>query len=263
METTNVKFLTEVQERRIMTYVEEKALDINRAFQKRHMSSSKLRTLPDYISAIRVLIFDLVMVISPMVPSGELRVSLLLRLTADLLDAAPGYAASISPDENDEDMSTSGGSGGSETGDAGTKYPLVELFDVLHELDNAWAAVLSCQVWNNESQTGEDVMLSVVDTESQVDAMEHDASSVSGDIVASEHGIKLYAPSDTESTRLRSMILAGMSAIEDWLDEGQVPDVAKEPFEQCFDLTLSFLGEESNEASFVPDGFVGCGATSK
>ena len=209
---------------------------------------------------MRVLIFELVMVIPPMVPSGELRVSLLLRLTADLLEAAPGYTPSTDAEENDEDILLSGGS---EIDDEGIKYPLVELFDVLHDLDNAWAAVLSCQVWNRETRTGEDVILSVLDAESQSERMEQDTPLGSEDVPNDDYGVKLYAPSGTECTRLRSILLAGLSAIEDWLDEGQVPDVAKQPFEQCFDWTLRLLGEESNESTWIEDGFVGCGATSK
>jgi hypothetical protein len=231
------------------------------------MSSSKLRTLPDYIGAIRVLIFDIVMIIPPMSPSGELRTSLLLRLTADLLDAAPEYPSfnSSSNDDEDEDefVSTSGGSGGSMADDVSTKYPLVELFDVLHDLDNAWAAVLSCQVWNRETRTGEDVILSLAPLDGQDDAMEPSSPLVSNDTLGEDHGIRLYAPSPTECTRLRSMILAGMSVIEDWLDEAQVPDNAKQPFEGCFDWTLRLLGEESNEASWIENGFVGCSATTK
>jgi hypothetical protein len=222
------------------------------------MSSSKLRTLPDYISAMRVLIFDIVMIIPPMTPSGELRVSLLLRLTADLLDAAPEYppfnSSSNGDDDEDEFVSTSGGSGGSVADEVSTKYPLVELFDVLHDLDNAWAAVLSCQVWNRETRTGEDVILSLAPPDGQDDAMEPDAPSVPDDTLGEDHGIKLYAPSPTECTRLRSMVLAGMSVIEDWLDEAQVPDNAKQPFEGCFDWTLRLLGEESNEVSWIENG---------
>ena len=193
--------------------------------------------------------------------------SLLLRLTADLLEAAPGYppfATSSTADDNEneeEGMSTSGGSGGSVSEEVSTKYPLVELFNTLYDLDNAWAAVLSCQVWNREARRGEDVVISFGDTNGQDDAL--DAGDISEIPIYEEHGIKLYAPSATECTRLRSIILGGMSMIEDWLDEGRVPDKAKEPFAECFDWTLRLLGDDTNEASWIEDGFVRCGAPAK
>jgi hypothetical protein len=163
-------------------------------------------------------------------------------------------------DNEGEIIGDSGGSGGSLTDEVATKYPLVELFDILHDLDNAWAAVLSCQVWNRETRTGEDVILSVEPMDGQEDAMELGMPSVSGDNLGEDNDIQMYAPSPTECTRLRSMVLAGMSVIEDWLDEAHVPDNAKQPFEECFDWTLRLLGDESNEASWTEDGFMACDA---
>lgn len=223
------------------------------------MPSSNLRTLPDYLNAMRSLIFDIVMLIPPLVPSGELRTSLLLRLTSDLLEAVPVYPAFVptNPDDTeDELMSTSGGSAGSDNGDVTRRYPLVDLFEMLSDLDSAWAAVLSCQVWNRETRVGEDVIATVSETPTK--GMDVDEESDTLEDIG--QGIKLYAPSPTDCTRLRSMIIAGLSAIEDWLDEALAPDAARQPFEDCFEWTLRLLGDDSNEATWIDDGFVACGA---
>ncbi|KAG8839694.1 hypothetical protein FRC18_008414 [Serendipita sp. 400] len=250
--------LSPVQERRLVTYVEDKLLDITRAFQKRFLPSSKLRTLPEYIRDIRALVFDIIMEIPPITPSGALRTSLLLRITADLFEAIPGYQPFIQSDSDEmeeEFMSTSGGSGGSETWDTSKPYPLVDLFELFNDLDSAWVAILSCQLWNKEKRMGEDVIVSTLDEDS-LSAI--DEESTGGTLDAAE-GVQLYAPSSTECTRLRSLVIAGMSAIEDWLDEAQAPDAAKSPFESCFDWTLRALGEDSNQVTWIDDDFVGCG----
>jgi hypothetical protein len=240
------------------------------------------------------------MSIPPLEPSGELRVSMLLRLTSDLFEVVPMYPASTTPgrseanmdegDEGDEDsedlLSNSGGSAGSESvAPRTTRYPLVELYELLYELDNAWAAVISCQVWNHELKKGEDVIISVPIPEDDVKAIspgaqkqlqspqEEDTMDIDKSFTpisplndddsksSKDLDIQLYAPTKTDCTRLRSMIISGMSAIEDWLDEANAPDAAKQPFEDCFDMTLRLLGEDSNEAIWEPDGFISCGVT--
>lgn len=209
---------------------------------------------------MRPLIFDIIMQIPPLVPSGELRVSLLLRVTADLLDSVHQYPAFIPIPEDFEgdEMSTSGTSAASDNIEGGTrKYPLVDLFDMFTDLDNAWAAVLMCQVWNNETKRGEDVIIAAPDTPMDKDL---GTESLLRTSKPPEQDVKLYAPSATDCTRLRSMILSGISAIEDWLDESQAPHTAREPFEECFDLTLRMLGDDSNQAMLVQDGFVPCSA---
>ncbi|KAG8804930.1 hypothetical protein FRC17_005825 [Serendipita sp. 399] len=255
--------LTSAQERRLVTYVEDKLLDITRSFQKRFLPSSKLQTLPEYIHAMRSLIFDIIMSIPPIMPSGALRTSLLLRITADLFEAIPGYRPFVSSDSDEteeEIMSTSGGSGGSEVGETTKHYPLIDLFELFTDLDSAWMAIISCQVWNKETRTGQDVIVSAtgMEVEHEYVMKEEDEESKEG-ILDFAEDIQLYAPNSTECTRLRSLIVTGMSAIEDWLDEAQAPDIAKSPFERCFDWTLRALGEDSNQVTWVQDGFVACG----
>jgi len=225
------------------------------------MPSSKLKTLPEYLNAMRPLIFDIVMAIPPIDPSGGLRTSLLLRLTSDLLDAIPAYHAFVSTlpeDTEDELMSTSGGSAGSEIGDGPRRYPLVELFEMLSDLDGAWVAVLSCQVWNNEIRSGEDVVISLPEKTTADTNMDGNDDPTQGNI-ADE--VKLYAPSATDCTRLRCMLVSGMSAIEDWLDEAHAPEAAMQPFEDCFEWTLRLLGDDSNQTTWIDDGFVSCEAS--
>ncbi|CAG7846514.1 SubName: Full=Uncharacterized protein {ECO:0000313/EMBL:CCA70206.1} [Serendipita indica DSM 11827] len=264
------------------------------------MASSALQTLPAYLTAMRGLIFDIVMHISPIVPSGQLRSSLLLRLTADLLEAVTGYPAFLPSNtspatentgtsedgsaagDGEDVMSTSGSEGGVKREDSDAtatskdqRYPLVELYDTLEDLDRAWSAVLSCQVWNATARKGEDMIIDAplrrqgdrlehrfeseerLKTEEEEEDLQMDEERRTADGV---DGIELYAPSETEQTRLRSMIVTGMSAIEDWLEDAEAPDQAKQPFEYAFSTTLELLGEDRNAVSWEDDTFVGCGA---
>ena len=268
------------------------------------MSSSALQTLPAYLSAMRALIFDVVMHISPVAPSGQLRSSLLLRLTADLLEAITAYPAFLPLDasslaengstseggsitgDGEDVMSTSGSESGvklEQAGGAGAKedqrYPLVELYDMLEDMDRAWVAVLSCQVWNAIARRGEDMIIDAplrhqsdllqdgiksdngLKTEEEEEEMQMEEERQSIATLDGLDGIELYAPSETEQTRLRSMIITGTSAIEDWLDDAEAPDQAKQPFEYAFNATLELLGEDKNVVSWEDDSFVGCGAT--
>jgi hypothetical protein len=208
----------------------------------------------------------MIMLIPPLTPSGELRTSLLLRFTSELLSNVVCYPSfvplegqnSANSDDSDEgEASNSGGSGGSLNSSARMdedktppppgerRYPLVELFELLTDLDYAWSAVLSCQVWDSEAKRGKDVILEMSSLEDDTKMDESKSETETGD-----NGVKLYAPSVTDCTRLRSMIVSGIDGIEAWLIEADAPDAALETFEDCFALTLRLLGEDSNQVNW-------------
>lgn len=215
------------------------------------MPSSALRTLPQYLQAMKSLIFELVMKLPPVEPTGMLRVTLFLKLTADLLEAIPGYSP-LPPGDNDSDEDMEG----IEEEDSPADHPLTALFTLFQDLDSAWVAVLSCQAWNSTEMRGQDI---IVDFSSQTEPTENGTVEA---LSPSEVAIKIHAPTITDTTRLRSMIIAGISALEDWLDRDDIPHSAREPFEGSFEETLRLLGEDSNQVNWDVSGaqneFVRC-----
>ncbi|KAF8956596.1 hypothetical protein BDZ97DRAFT_1671458 [Flammula alnicola] len=116
---------------------------------------------------------------------------------------------------------------------------LQDLVDFLDDLDQAWIAVLKGQAWDPESSEGVDLTLPVeIDVEIQ-----------------------------TDLTRLRSLLLSGESALEEWLtnERGQVDEergddlgdvsgmLARmgllDDFDSLFVRTLDFLGGFAGDVS--------------
>ncbi|KAJ3966133.1 hypothetical protein EV361DRAFT_596353 [Lentinula raphanica] len=100
--------------------------------------------------------------------------------------------------------------------------------DWLDDLDQSWAAVLQAQVWNPTEGIGEDLI---------VDA---------GDVA---RGIKSTPMSQTERTRLKSLLLGGVATLEEWL-EGKPIGVNRQPavveeagLNDIFSNTLEQLGD--------------------
>ncbi|EJU05847.1 hypothetical protein DACRYDRAFT_45973 [Dacryopinax primogenitus] len=123
--------LSAAQERRLIGYLDDHFLSINRAYKKRHEPDAPLPSLLSYISAFRPLL-ALILQIPPLDPSAALRVSYLLRLTGDFTDTLPGYGVPLST-----------------AGDT-----LDELVSFLTHLDKGWQAVLSSERWDPASHTG-------------------------------------------------------------------------------------------------------------
>lgn len=98
--------------------------------------------------------------------------------------------------------------------------------DWLDDLDQSWAAVLQAQVWNPSEGIGEDLI---------VDA---------GDVV---RGVKSTPMSQTERTRLKSLLLGGVATLEEWL-EGKPIGVNRQAVDEedglndIFSNTLEELG---------------------
>ena len=77
---------------------------------------------------------------------------------------------------------------------------LQDLIDFLDDLDQAWLSVLQGQIWDPEKGEGVDLIVPVEEATT----------------------LKSSPPSQTDLTRLRSLLFAGQSALEEWLSAKQV-----------------------------------------
>ncbi|KAK7438451.1 hypothetical protein VKT23_018064 [Stygiomarasmius scandens] len=93
-----------------------------------------------------------------------------------------------------------------------TPENLVLALDWLDDLDQAWVSVLQTQTWDPEEGVGVDL---VIDAE--------DAA----------NGLKSTGPSQTERTRLKSLLIGGVATLEEWVEGRTVEE---------------FDGETSNES---------------
>ncbi|KAG6815354.1 hypothetical protein H0H93_010064 [Arthromyces matolae] len=113
-------------------------------------------------------------------------------------------------------------------------YPqsIPEALDWLDDLDQAWLTVLEAQVWDPASGTGVDLYIDAADA---------------------SRGIKTSPVSQTERTRLRSLLVGSSANLEEWLashDGRQVEDVEsmlerlglQAEFDDLFSRTLDCLG---------------------
>ncbi|KAF8636558.1 hypothetical protein AX17_003370 [Amanita inopinata Kibby_2008] len=110
---------------------------------------------------------------------------------------------------------------------------LPEVVGRLHELDQAWLVVLQAQVWDPENRAGRDLVIDASDAIS---------------------GVKSTPVSQTEVTRLRSLLVGGVAQLEEWLggqmDGEEVEDVQcmleklglQNEFDELFSGTLDYLG---------------------
>ncbi|TFK35501.1 hypothetical protein BDQ12DRAFT_706667 [Crucibulum laeve] len=177
--------LSMAQERKLLAYLDEKFLQMMRGYKKRSETSSELRTLSAYLSFARHLL-ALILQIPPIDPSTSLRTAYLLRLTGDVLGSVVGYPLYI-PTEIES---------GGQSPDP--KQQLHELLDFLDDLDQAWLAVLQSQVWDPNEGTGVDLVI--------------DSNTMNA-------GLRSSPPSQTEVARLRSLLVGGEAALEEWLVE--------------------------------------------
>ena len=184
--------------------------------------SSTLKTLPAYLEAARHLLL-LVLQIPPIDPSTGLRTAYLLRFTGDVLFAIPGYHLETSS----------------------IQETLRDLLGFLGDLDQAWLAVLQSQVWDPSTARAVDLVIAIDD----------DGVSNAPPNTSSALSVKSTPPSQTEVTRLQSLLFTGESALEEWLTQTQVDGVngddvsgmleqmgLLEEFDSLFVRTLDFLG---------------------
>ena len=256
MSEDDIKPISYAQERRIINYVDEQSLEISRAYQKRsipvHITSrlvskhylcirnlptSHLRTLSAFLDAWRPLIFDLVMRIPPLEPSGRSRILLMLKMTGDLLDAIPGYSPFSGTNIAEEEELPAV----SDTQD-GDESPLESLYQFLTELDQAWVACLRCQAWDHVNRRGVDVELELDEGEEVEGAMGDDPYDDNRKAGVPDRPIsntpRMASLTSTDEVRLRSMLVTGMGAVEDWLEDAPT---AMRSFAALFEETFEYL----------------------
>lgn len=108
---------------------------------------------------------------------------------------------------------------------------LPEVLDWLDDLDQAWLSVLQAQVWDPAESAGVDLVIDADDA-----------------LV----GVKSSPLSQTERTRLRSLLIGGAATLEEWLSGLQEKEVdvesmmsrmgLQEAFDELFARTLDELG---------------------
>lgn len=163
---------------------------------------------------------SLILQIPPVDPSASLRISLLLRLTGEVMSSITGYK----PDTQ----------------------TLPQLLDWLNELDRAWLTVLRFQTWDTEARTGVDIIIDSPSNE--------------------EPHITSSSMSQTERTRLRSLLISGTSDLEEWLtnldNTGEDYEAVLESmglqqgFDDLFSGTLMEMGS-LNGSMNAPEGMEG------
>jgi hypothetical protein len=122
---------------------------------------------------------------------------------------------------------------------------LQDLTDFLDDLDQAWLAVLQSQLWDPDRAEGVDLLIPL-DPPTQA--------------------YQSSPPSQTDTTRLRSMLFSGQSALEEWIsnqrntlqgDDDGLDDVSfmlaklglLDQFDSIFARTLDYLGGFSGDVA--------------
>ncbi|KAJ4475550.1 hypothetical protein J3R30DRAFT_565817 [Lentinula aciculospora] len=114
--------------------------------------------------------------------------------------------------------------------------------DWLDDLDQSWVAVLQAQVWNPSEGVGEDLIVDIDDV---------------------ARGVKSTPMSQTECTRLKSLLFGGVSTLEEWLEgkpigvHRQSAVVEEDGLNDIFSNTLEELGHSGIVAVEPEDRFNG------
>ncbi|KAF8835778.1 Nucleotidylyl transferase [Paxillus ammoniavirescens] len=126
-------------------------------------------------------------------------------------------------------------------------YDLQKLLDFLDDLDQAWVTVLKSQVWDPSSGAGVDIVVPV-------------------EMIEPGKPIRSTPVSQTERTRLRSLLVTGTEGLEEWLSGLGTPGedyqlaLARaglmQGFDDLFAVTLAEMGDFS-EPLIGPAGMKG------
>jgi hypothetical protein len=166
----------------------------------------------------------------------------MLRLMGDMLSAIPGYALVAQNTSNPSEEKKDEEEEGEEPKDYSSA--LRELLDWLDDLDQAWLAILQSQVWDPDNGEGVDLVLTTTNGNSN------------GQTLTST------SISQTDVTRLRSLLVTGIASLEEWLSRtrssatssgsviGGEEDVTgmlerlglMDEFDELFSRTMDFLG---------------------
>ena len=159
-----------------------------------------------------------------------MRIAYLLRFTGDVLFAIPGYQLETS------------------TTTTGIQETLRDVLEFLDDLDQAWLAVLQSQVWDPSTGQAVDLVVALNDDPQTINPPSK---------IPSALNIKSTPPSQTDVTRLKSLLFTGESSLEEWLtiekarnDGADNDDVSSmlermgllDEFDSLFVRTLDFLG---------------------
>jgi len=117
-------------------------------------------------------------------------------------------------------------------------YDLQKLLDFLDDLDQAWVTVLKSQVWDPSSGAGVDLVVPV-------------------EMIEPGKPIRSTPVSQTERTRLRSLLVSGTEGLEEWLSRLGTPGedyqlvLARaglmQGFDDLFTVTLAEMGSLSEQ----------------
>jgi hypothetical protein len=191
-------------------------------------------TLHKYITYARRLL-DFVLQIPPVDPSTSLRIQFMLRLTGDVLSAIVGYKLSPRILASNGNVKVNGESNGYQRGEneeadgrEETKREedeeprdytsaLRELLDWLDDLDQAWLAVVQSQVWDPDTGEGVDLVLEV-EVGNGGDGGSSSASCENGH-ASRQTSFKSTPISQTDITRLRSLLVTSIANLEEWLSD--------------------------------------------
>jgi hypothetical protein len=115
---------------------------------------------------------------------------------------------------------------------------LADLLEFLDDLDQAWVAVLDSQIWDPNSRTAVDLILSAEDFTANNDS--------------NTQSIHSTPMNQTERTRLRSLLVTGTAQLEEWLAGADKDGVERESileraglqqgFDDLFERTLAEMG---------------------
>lgn len=117
---------------------------------------------------------------------------------------------------------------------------LPHLLEFLDDLDQAWVTVLASQIWDPNSKTAVDLVISADELVTNGDSNDH---------------MKIHSTpmNQTERTRLRSLLVTGTAQLEEWLtgidNDGEEFQGALERagllqgFNDLFERTLAEMGD--------------------
>jgi len=231
MQTVNpVTPLSTTQERRLVGYLEDQFLELSRGYKKRSIPRDLLQFL---LTSSRILRPPLWKDRSH--PSSKLTtLSAYLEASHHLLNLIlqiPPIEPSVSL-RNTLLLRLTGEIFNSVPGYTPDKDSLPVLLDWLQDLDQGWVAVLRSQGWDPEARSGISVRL--------------------------PDGAHPGSLSQTERTRLKSMLVAGTEMLEEWMDllraqsgdvETSIEATQAGRFEDLFSSTLTEMGFLSGQFS--------------
>lgn len=215
------KALSPAQERRLVDHVDERFLELTRGFKKRSAEHFVDDTPLTIYSSEPNSSFS---TLSNYLESASKILVLILQIPP--VDPSTSLRTALLLRLTNDVLN-------SIAGYAPTTSALADAVSWLDDLDQAWLVVLQSQMWDAENGEGVDLL---------IDADEAAA------------GVKSTPMNQTETTRLRSLLVSAMAELEEWLDGGRGEEEGddvesrlrrlglQDKFDELFSGTLDFLG---------------------